>query len=64
MTLVMFLLAARFGRLADRHGPRWFMGSGPLISAVGLALMLRLDADVAYWSDLFPALLVFASGSR
>ena len=36
VTLVMFLLAARFGRLADRHGPRWFMGSGPLVSAVGL----------------------------
>ena len=27
VTLVMFLLAARFGRLADRYGPRWFMGS-------------------------------------
>ncbi len=62
VTLVMFLFAARFGRLADRHGPRWFMGSGPLVSAVGLALMLRLDADVSYWTDLFPALLVFALG--
>jgi EmrB/QacA subfamily drug resistance transporter len=27
VTLVMFLLAARFGRLADTYGPRWFMGS-------------------------------------
>ena len=62
VTLVMFLLAARFGRLADRYGPRWFMGSGPLVSAVGLALMLRIDADVDYWTDLFPALLVFALG--
>ena len=62
VTLVMFALAARFGRLADRHGPRWFMGSGPLISAVGLALLLRVDADVSYWTDLFPALLVFALG--
>src|SRR5215208_1595138 len=62
VTLVMFVLAARFGRLADRYGPRWFMGSGPLVSAVGLALMLRLDADVDYWTDLFPALLVFALG--
>ena len=62
VTLVMFVLAARFGRLADRYGPRLFMGTGPLVCAVGLALMLRLDADVDYWTDLFPALLVFALG--
>src|SRR5690349_19374161 len=62
VTLVMFTLAARFGRLADRHGPRLFMGFGPLIAAAGLALMLRLDADVNYWTELFPALLVFALG--
>ncbi len=36
-TLVMFALSKRFGRLADRIGPRLFMGFGPLISAVGLA---------------------------
>ena len=62
VTLVMFVLAARFGRLADRHGPRWFMGGGPLVCAVGLVLMLRLDADVDYWTELLPALLVFALG--
>jgi EmrB/QacA subfamily drug resistance transporter len=62
VTLVMFVLAARFGRLADRYGPRLFMGIGPLICAVGLALMLRLDADLDYWTDLFPALFVFAIG--
>jgi EmrB/QacA subfamily drug resistance transporter len=62
VTLVMFALAARFGRLADRHGPRLFMGVGPLVSAAGLALMLRLDADVDYLTDLLPALLVFALG--
>ncbi len=62
VTLVMFVLAARFGKLADRYGPRWFMGAGPLICAGGLALMLRVDADVTYWTDLLPALLVFALG--
>jgi EmrB/QacA subfamily drug resistance transporter len=62
VTLVMFVLAARFGRLADKHGPRLFMGGGPLVSAVGLAMMLRLDEDVDYLTDLLPALLVFAVG--
>jgi EmrB/QacA subfamily drug resistance transporter len=62
VTLVMFLLSARFGRLADQHGPRLFMGVGPLICTAGLLLMLRLDENVDYWTDLLPALLVFALG--
>jgi MFS family permease len=61
-TLVMFALSKRAGRLADRYGPRLFMGCGPLLSAVGVALLLRLDADVAYWTELFPALLLFSLG--
>jgi len=62
VTLVMFLLSTRFGALADRYGPRFFMGCGPLIAAAGLALFLGLDADVDYLSDLLPGLLVFALG--
>jgi EmrB/QacA subfamily drug resistance transporter len=62
VTLVMFLLSARFGSLADRYGPRFFMGFGPLVAAAGLALFLRLDADVDYLTDLLPGLLVFALG--
>jgi EmrB/QacA subfamily drug resistance transporter len=62
VTLVMFTLSARFGRLADQHGPRLFMSAGPMICAVGLLLMQRVDADVDYWTDLLPALLVFAFG--
>ena len=61
-TIVMFLLAKRAGRLADRYGPRLFMGCGPLVGAVGVALMLRLDEDVDYWTELFPALLIFSLG--
>lgn len=61
-TLVMFAFSRRFGALADRFGPRLFMGCGPLVSAVGVALMLRLDETVAYWTDLFPALILFSLG--
>ena len=61
-TLVMFALSKRVGRLADRLGPRLFMGLGPLTAAVGLALMLRLGAHVNYLTDLLPALLVFSIG--
>jgi EmrB/QacA subfamily drug resistance transporter len=62
VTLMMFGLSTRFGMLADRYGPRFFMGVGPLVSAVGMALFLRLDADVNYFTDLLPGLLVFGLG--
>ncbi len=62
VTLVMFALSTRFGMLADRYGPRLFMGVGPLVAALGLASFVRLDADVNYWIDLLPGLLVFALG--
>ncbi len=61
-TIVMFLLAKRMGGLADRFGPRLFMGVGPLIAAAGLALMLGLHAHVNYFSDLLPALVIFSLG--
>ncbi len=62
VSIVMFFLSARFGALADRYGPRWFMGGGPLVCAVGLALFARLDEDVSYLTDLLPAMLLFALG--
>jgi EmrB/QacA subfamily drug resistance transporter len=61
-TLVMFMLSKVAGRLADRFGPRLFMGFGPLTAALGLALMLRLDGDLNYVTDLLPALLLFSVG--
>jgi EmrB/QacA subfamily drug resistance transporter len=61
-TIVTFLLAKRMGRMADRYGPRAFMGLGPLTAAVGIALMLRMGAHVNYLTDLLPGLVVFSLG--
>jgi EmrB/QacA subfamily drug resistance transporter len=61
-TIVMFFLSRRAGRLADRFGPRWFMGFGPLVAAVGLLMMMRVDADFDYFTVLLPALVVFSLG--
>jgi EmrB/QacA subfamily drug resistance transporter len=62
ITIVMFALSRLAGRLADRFGPRWFMGCGPLVAAAGLALLQRVGADFDYVTDLLPALLIFALG--
>jgi MFS family permease len=62
VTVVMFLLSPRFGAMADRYGPRLFMGLGPLISAAGLLLLMRIDANVDYLTDLLPALVLFSIG--
>jgi EmrB/QacA subfamily drug resistance transporter len=61
-TIVMFMLSKRFGRLADRLGPRLFMGAGPLVAGAGLLLFLRLGHNVSFTRGLLPALLVFALG--
>ena len=60
--VTMFLLSRRFGALADRYGPRWFMTVGPLLVSAGFLLMLRLDADASYAADLLPALVVYSLG--
>src|SRR5919201_532591 len=38
LTVLMFFLPRRFGALADRLGPRVFMGVGPLVAGAGLLL--------------------------
>ena len=62
ITVVMFLLSPRVGRLSMRLGPRLFMSAGPLIAAAALASLARLAPGFDYWYELLPALLVFAVG--
>lgn len=61
-TLIMFALSRRFGALADRYGPRLFMGAGPLLAAAGILLLLRTGVETSYVRHLLPALLVFSLG--
>jgi EmrB/QacA subfamily drug resistance transporter len=61
-TVVMFALSMRFGMMADRYGPRFFMGVGPLVAAAGLVLIAMIDAQVDYFTDLLPGLLLFSLG--
>ncbi len=62
VTLVMLLLSARAGRLAQRIGPRLPMTVGPAVAGVGLLLMTRIGAHASYPSTVLPAVVVFALG--
>jgi len=62
VTVVMFFLSARVGRLSMRFGPRLFMGSGPFLCAGAMVWLRSLSPGFDYWSDLLPPLLLFAVG--
>ena len=62
VTVLMFLLSPVSGRLAGKHGPRWFMTFGPLIAAAGFLLMLRMHAHAAYFTEVLPGILMFGLG--
>jgi EmrB/QacA subfamily drug resistance transporter len=62
VTIVMFLLSRRFGRLAMHIGPRWPMTVGPLLGGLGLFLLRGVDANPDYVTEVLPPLLLFALG--
>ncbi|MGW6606114.1 MFS transporter [Streptomyces sp. NPDC055036] len=61
-TVLMLLLSARSGELAERIGPRIPLTVGPLLCAAGLLLMLRVGSGASYLADVLPALVVLGMG--
>ncbi len=51
--LVLALASPLMGALAGRIGPRMPLTIGPLVVAVGFALVLRIGADANYWTAVF-----------
>ncbi len=62
VTIVMFFLSPRMGRLSMQYGPRLFMALGPIIAGIGVLAYTRLPQNVTYWVDILPGLLVFSLG--
>ena len=60
--VLSFTLARRFGMLAGRHGPRWYMAGGPLLASAGFVLMSTVHAPFDPWTQVLPGLVVFALG--
>jgi EmrB/QacA subfamily drug resistance transporter len=62
LTVVMLALSARSGALSARIGPRLQMTAGPLVVAAGLLLLTRATHAGSYWTQVFPAVLLFSLG--
>ena len=45
ISLILFVLSPRFGRLASGTGPRLPMSVGPIVGGFGLLLLLRVGSD-------------------
>jgi len=48
-TLFLIFLSSRFGGMAARYGPRWFMAIGPAIMALGVLWYVRVPATSVAW---------------
>ena len=62
ISLCLFLLSPRFGRLASGVGPRLPMTVGPIVAGAGMLLFMRLDPGASYVADVLPAVLLFGLG--
>jgi EmrB/QacA subfamily drug resistance transporter len=62
VTVLMLLLSARSGALAQRIGARIPLTVGPLVIAAGMLLMTRISPGDSYVGSVLPAVIVFGLG--
>ncbi len=62
VTLLLLVLSPPAGKLASRIGYRAPMTAGPLIAAVGVALLAKVGRDSSYVSGVLPGIAVLGLG--
>ena len=62
ISIVMFFLSPRFGKIASGVGPRAPMCVGPILGGIGLILLMRVGSDPNYLADVLPPLIIFGLG--
>ena len=61
-TVLMLVLSARSGALAQRIGPRLQLTVGPVLAGAGLLLLAGIDDDPNWAVDVLPGAVVFGIG--
>lgn len=61
-TVLMLLLSATSGSIAQKIGPRPQLIIGPLVAGAGTLLLLRVGPGADYWTDVLPGVVVVGLG--
>jgi EmrB/QacA subfamily drug resistance transporter len=61
-SIVIGVASRLAGRFTATVGPRWPLTIGPLVTAVGFALLFRAEPLASYWSSVLPGMAVIALG--
>jgi EmrB/QacA subfamily drug resistance transporter len=62
VTVLMLVLSAPSGSLAQRIGPRLQLTIGPVLAAAGLLLLARIGPDASWAADVLPGAVLFGLG--
>jgi EmrB/QacA subfamily drug resistance transporter len=62
ISLLLFVLSPRFGKMSTATGPRLPMSIGPIVAGCGLLLMQGIGADADYVSEILPGVVLFGLG--
>jgi EmrB/QacA subfamily drug resistance transporter len=64
-TIMMITIARFAGALADKHGPRLLLITGPAMAGAGLLILSfvkQTNGPGDYWTSFFPGVIVFGLG--
>jgi EmrB/QacA subfamily drug resistance transporter len=62
VSVIMIAFASRFGSMADRLGPRFFLFAGPALLGIGTLLYLPVNERSDFWTTGMVGLVLFAFG--
>ena len=62
VSVMLFVLSPRFGKLASGTGPRLPMTAGPIVGGIGMLMFIRVGVNPDYLTEVLPAVLVFGLG--
>ena len=62
ISVIMLLLSAQSGKLAQRYGPKPFLVVGPIVIALAMVMYTRVTPGASYLLTVLPAVVVFGLG--